>query len=345
MGGNITYDPALQTPAYDFKPQGALAGMLFNEDLNRAQQMQPVTDSLQRMDAQRQAIGLQDLMSTHDLSAQATNARSQATINTAVPDAQADLSLKQDKAQLSRSTINDQISERIAQHALTMGEMGRQQLANGAADAAGFAKFAMGNDKGPQAEAAMRQFLTSKGHNPDTDPVAKYVLKDGPSGYAKNAQDVQDWYDNADSKFRQRTKEQTQKDAAAMERTKVTSQATIEAAKFRATAAIKSTAQLFDQAMATKDYRNVIMLGQALLSNPGLDDASKARVNAAMSAAQRMWSVEQAAKQQPGISNAIPSTLSQTPDVYNNAFPQDPRAPGAVGGGGGIPAGWAVKKR
>lgn len=105
----------------------------------------------------------------------------------------------------------------------------------------------------------------------------------------------------------QKMEEVRVKEEGDTKRANISAKATVDAAATRATMRIKTIAQQYNEALAKGNLNGIISAGTALLNDPDVDDADKARIKKDVASAQQRWALLQGPKATPPI-GSIPGS-------------------------------------
>lgn len=218
---NLNYTGDLN-PGLGWKPQGALAGMLYRKDRQRYDDVASLQDALTQMGVVEAQNKLADYQADSPVRAAerlSKIATANATAATIGPQKQADLAATSASTegqgllnQYNLSTLPSRISEQITKAAKAKGDWNMEQLTQGVQ--ATQLALAMVNAAGPAGIPAARAQLARMGFDPDKDPVLGWALSGPPQEAKKRLETLGEGLNLASQQFR------TEQMKAAAERSK-----------------------------------------------------------------------------------------------------------------------------
>lgn len=339
MAGETIYNPAVQTPAYDFKPGGGLGGWLYGNDLSRAQAMQPYQDQMTRNAAAESGINLEDLSATHALAAQARNAQNLADIATVGRSKEAATTSAEAKAKQDKETVDAKIATTLAEEAGKQGDLGLQELDRGVSKMSMISQAMKdAGPTGPHSRAALEQAFRT--HGIDTnDPLSQQFLQSDPQHYQEMVDRVHKAYDTASSQVRSSRALQAQKDTAAMARVQEQGRTSRDVATIQANARMAQLRDSWSSALKSGNPTQIMIAGQTLLANPEFNDPiARRQVEVAIAAADKARRTAPTNPQRFDIKG-----LTTLPPESGLLTPPPQGGPVAAPVGGGLPPGWSVR--
>lgn len=286
-------------PGTAFKPDGFLGGYIWGEDRQRYNQMAPLQDFMQVMQAQEQQNKMRDYGLNETVRAtqrEADIAKNRATAGTIGREKEAGVRETELKNEYGQLTLKDRAKKVILENAKMEGEAAGEKMKRGAMLAGLYAEAAK---NGPIAMQQVDALATQLGMQ--NDNVVKAIKADPrAAGVLVQA------YAEAMPEYRRAMDERRLANEGSMNVAREHSRSAMAVAKERSTQRNKGYAELLRGAKKDED---VLRLWQIMQTDPDVDPRLLAQAKAAAEQADRNLKARDASRIQPGF----PGMPQQTP--------------------------------